>query len=169
MSEWIPDTLPERGLAFTTKLVRVINRSGITLQRGNVAMFDIRRSAPETTNDNFGDRASCWVNVVRPNFEAAGGLGGQAYAPHVLIMEEIEDDREGMACMWGSDLLASVDALGCAVGDPMMIDVDLAVELQAGAANLNTASKVIAIAQQARVGAGLVRVLFNGWHNWAKV
>lgn len=169
MAEWIPDTLPDLGIAFTTKLVRIVNRSGGARVLGDVLAFDIKRKHVLTTNCKMGAEGSCWVNCVLPEVVAAGGLGGQAYAPHCLLAEDIGDGREGLAFIWGVGLIARVNALGAALGDPMAIDVDGATDLEAGAGNLNAASRVIARAMGSIVGAGKIPVLFNGLHGWAKV
>lgn len=172
MSSWIKSTLPHLGLDFELKAVRVINREAALRPRASVMQFDTFRKSPATTTVHHGGRDSCWVNVVDPDFQAAGSLGGQAFALLCALLEDIPPGQDGMAMMWGLDVLVLSTADVIVAGDLGAINSNLsnALEFSSGATTLNAASKGVAIAQVGHATGGVaIPCLFNGFHFWAKV
>lgn len=171
MSDWIKTTLPHLGLDFETKACKFFNRTGAPHVRGSIMQLDTFRTSPFTTSTQFGSSASCWVNLVDPDLQAAGTKGGQAFAIMVVLLQDLGVNGEGLAAIWGLDLLCRSTADPVVAGDLGQINVNLSNELEfmGGVTTLNSASKGIAIAQASSPGGVLVPCLFNGFHFWGKV
>lgn len=167
MSDWIQDTLPGLGIAFATKRARVFNRTGGLLPAGSVMQFDLKRTSPFSTNSKPGDPNSVWSNGVACEFVTTGGKGGQTFTPTMILLEPIEPDKRGLVALWGV-IDAQLDGAGAvSYGLPIAVNANGTTVLRCG--TLDSSSKVIGWNLELRAGAGLCRILFNGWHGWGKV
>lgn len=160
MGELFPDVFPQLGVQTGKKMVRIRNRTGGTLLRGHLAMFDMRRLIADNFKEGHPD--STMVNVIVP---VAGDANLGFYC---IAAEEIGPDQFGLAFIWGDvDVLYTGNdplAHGAAAGS------NAAATLM-DATSLPAARKVLGISLEgtATKAAGTpMRTIFNGIYGIGK-
>lgn len=73
------------------------NRTGSSLEIGELAVLDLAKSATETTDNTIGSENSSLANVIA--VAAAGG--GEQYGIVVVAMQQIADNGYGKFCARG--------------------------------------------------------------------
>jgi len=112
----------EYGMECREHTVQVINRTGSTLSKGDVVMFDIKLSSTEATSNSPGKDSSGLANVVAPS-DAAADFKFAQFA--VITSDTIADNASGTAAVRGQVDAFVIKASGSiAAGDPLGVDAN---------------------------------------------
>lgn len=158
------------GLQFGTWDVRVINKTGSTITKGDLLQFDFYNTSGAATSWDFGGTNSVYAIVVQPNDVSTAGITSSAYKmrSYCIALEDISANLTGPARVAGKVKEANVQ-------NPTLSTAVAGTGLHAGTsssalqAELSTArASVVAILEQdlAASTTAIRPILFNGAANW---
>jgi len=155
------------GIAFTPNDRQVFNRTGSLTVAGDLHMFDILRSAGETTGSAYGESSSMWANVVVPT--AAATVSESLFAAFCVVTRGAADDQKEVVQVTGKVMVKVTNG---DAGNPLPIGSPLwaaATNALHGHAATPVAGKKILGILQTALGNGataVVEVDFDGIHGF---